>query len=70
MALATCLALEHLIHFILVLKKFSCCHFREAHTITMPKFFKIKDDEEVQGRWWLNLPRDLHGNEIRLENET
>lgn len=30
----------------------------------MPKFFKMQDDVDVPGRWWLGPPHDSSGNEI------
>jgi len=36
----------------------------------MPKFFKIQDDVEVPGRWWLGSPRDSQGNEVNPDSFT
>jgi hypothetical protein len=36
----------------------------------MPKFFKIQDDVEVPGRWWLGSPRDSYGKEVNPDSLT
>lgn len=36
----------------------------------MSIYFKIQDDVELPGRWWLGSPHDLHGNEVSPDKFT
>jgi hypothetical protein len=33
----------------------------------MEKYFKIQDDVELSGRWWLDSAHDSHGNEVNSD---